>query len=84
MLHDALVQVAGDTDVKCACIGAENVDVATRHSRMLASLGSRPQGETVGISPMWASVVEKGRSGMGKISSAGVLRLRATKHYVTR
>src|SRR5580704_19573063 len=37
MLHDALVQVAGDANIKCACMAAENVDVAAGHNKMLAS-----------------------------------------------
>src|ERR1700691_6660466 len=31
MLHDAQIQVAGDANVKRACIAAENVDVAAGH-----------------------------------------------------
>jgi hypothetical protein len=37
MLHNSLIQIAGDANVKRACIAAENVDVATGHSKMLAS-----------------------------------------------
>jgi hypothetical protein len=38
MLHDAQMQVAGDANVKRACMAAENVDVAAGHSKMLAVL----------------------------------------------
>src|ERR1700689_3085866 len=38
MLHDARIQVAGDANVKRACMAAENVDVAAGHSKMLAVL----------------------------------------------
>ena len=38
MLHDAQIQVAGDANVKRACMAAENVDVAAGHSRMLPVL----------------------------------------------
>src|SRR5271155_4813984 len=38
MLHDAQIQVAGDANVKRACMAAENVDVAAGHSKMLAVL----------------------------------------------
>ena len=37
MLHDAQIQIAGDANVKRACMAAENVDVAAGHSKMLAS-----------------------------------------------
>jgi hypothetical protein len=37
MLHNSPIQVAGYANVKRACIAAENVDVATAHSKMLAS-----------------------------------------------
>src|SRR6202051_4853578 len=38
MLHDAQIQVAGDANVKRACMAAENVDVAAAHGKMLAVL----------------------------------------------
>ena len=38
MLHDAQIQIAGDANVERACMAAENVDVAARHSKMLAVL----------------------------------------------
>ena len=43
MLHDAQIQVAGDANVKRACMAAENVDVAAGQGTMLAVfvLGSR-------------------------------------------
>src|ERR1700676_5180276 len=37
MLHDAQIQVAGDANVKRACLAAENVDGAAGRSKMLAS-----------------------------------------------
>ena len=43
MLHDAQIQVAGDGNVKCACMAAQNVDVATGHSKMLAVLVLGPR-----------------------------------------
>jgi hypothetical protein len=43
MLYDAQIQVAGDDDVKRACMAAENVDVAARHGKMLAVLVLGPR-----------------------------------------
>jgi hypothetical protein len=43
MLHDAQIQVAGEADVKRACMAADNVDVAAGHSKMLAVLGVGPR-----------------------------------------
>ena len=43
MLHKAQIQVAGDANVKRACMAAENVDVAAGHSRMLAVLVLSPR-----------------------------------------
>jgi len=43
MLYDAQIQVAGDADVKRACMAAENVDVAARHGKMLAVLVLGPR-----------------------------------------
>jgi hypothetical protein len=37
MLHDTEIQVAGDGNVKRACMAAENVDVGVGQSKMLAS-----------------------------------------------
>jgi hypothetical protein len=37
MLQDARRQVAGDADVQGACMAAEDIDVATGHSKMLAA-----------------------------------------------
>ena len=48
MLHDAKIQVARDADVKRACMAAENVDVATRHSKMVAVLFSAPMDDRDG------------------------------------
>jgi hypothetical protein len=38
MLHDGQIQVAGDANVKRACMAAENVDVAAGYGKMLAVL----------------------------------------------
>ena len=43
MLHDAQIQVAGDANVKRACVAAENVNVAAGHSKMLAVLVLGPR-----------------------------------------
>jgi hypothetical protein len=43
MLHDAQIQIAGDANVKRACMAAENVDVAAGHSKMLAVLVVGPR-----------------------------------------
>jgi hypothetical protein len=48
------------------------------------SLNSGLTGKTVAEPPVRALVVEKLRAAMGKISTAGVLRLRAIKRCVTR
>jgi hypothetical protein len=60
-------------------MAAENVDLAAGHSKMLAVLVVGRGG---------AAVADfgggKGPNGMSKISTFGVLRLRATKPYVTR
>ena len=77
------IQVAGDTNVKRACMAAENLDVAAGHSKMLAVL-SQPQGNTVAGPPGAGFGGRKGPNSMGKISTLGVLRLRATKRCVTR
>jgi hypothetical protein len=42
MLHDAQIQVAGDVNVKRACMAAENVDVAAGDSKMPAVLVLAP------------------------------------------
>src|ERR1700689_1209460 len=47
MLKGALIQVACDANVKCACMAAEDVDVATRHSTMLQVPGTPPQEKTM-------------------------------------
>jgi hypothetical protein len=51
MLHDAQIQVAGDANVKRACMAAENVDVAAGHRKMLASSWFPAQGKTVAGPP---------------------------------
>jgi hypothetical protein len=38
ILHDAQIQVAGDANLKRACMAAGNVDVAAGHSKTLAVL----------------------------------------------
>ena len=57
-----MVQVAGDANVKRACMAAENINVATGHGKMLAVLvlgaGERPWR----LRPVRASVVEKVRA----------------------
>jgi|ERR1700691_1459901 len=62
MLHDAQIQIAGDANVKGACMAAENVDVATGHSKMLASSWFSGPGKDRGVRPVRASVVEKLRA----------------------
>ena len=57
MLHDAQIQVAGDANVKRACMAAENVDVAT--GKMLAVLVLGPRERRWRVRPVRASVVEK-------------------------
>jgi hypothetical protein len=83
MLHDAQIQVAGNADVKRACMAAEDVDVAAGHSKMLAVLVLGPR-ETVAGPPGAGFGGRKAPSGMGKISTLEVLRLRAIKRCVTR
>ena len=73
------IQVAGDANVKRACMAAENVDVAAGQVLVFG-----PRERPWRVPQMRASVVEKVPSGMGKISSLGVLRLRAIKRCVTR
>jgi hypothetical protein len=50
-LDDTEIQVAGDADVKRACMAAENVDVGAGHSEVLASSGFSSQGKTVADPP---------------------------------
>jgi hypothetical protein len=51
MLHNSQRQVAGDANVKRTCIAAENVDVATGHSKMLASSRFSAAGKIVAGPP---------------------------------
>jgi hypothetical protein len=51
MLHDAQIQVAGDANVKRACMAAENINVAAGHGKDASSSCSRPQGKTVAGRP---------------------------------
>jgi hypothetical protein len=62
MLHDAQIQVAGDANVKRACMAAENVDVAAGHSKMLAVLVVGPRERSWRARQVRASVVEKLRT----------------------
>ena len=45
MLHDTEKQVAGNANVKRACMAAENVEVAAGHNEMLASSWFSAPGE---------------------------------------
>jgi hypothetical protein len=62
VLHDAQIQVAGDANVKRACMAAENVDVAAAHSKMLAVLVVGPRERSWRGRQVRASVVEKVRT----------------------
>jgi hypothetical protein len=62
MLHDAQIQVAGDANVKRACMAAENVDVAAGQGKMLAVLVLGPTERPWRVRPVRASVVEKLRT----------------------
>jgi hypothetical protein len=62
MLHDARIQVAGDANVKRACMAAENVDVAAGHSKMLAVLVLGPRERSWRVRQMRTSVLEKLRT----------------------
>jgi hypothetical protein len=83
-LQDAQIQVAGDANVERACMAAENVDVAAGLSKMLAVLVVGPRERSWRARQVRASVVEKVRTAWVKISTVGVLRLRAIKRRVTR
>jgi hypothetical protein len=61
MLHDTEIQVAGNANVKRACMAAENGDVGARHSKMPASSWFSAAGKTVP-----GPVVEKLRAAVGK------------------
>ncbi|HET6217403.1 MAG TPA: hypothetical protein VFE27_10330 [Acidobacteriaceae bacterium] len=62
MLHDAQIQVAGDANVKRACMAAENLDVAAGHGKMLAVLVLGPRERPWRVRPVRASLVEKLRT----------------------
>jgi hypothetical protein len=62
MLHNAQIQVAGNADVKRACMAAENVDVTAGHSEMLAVLVRGPRRRPWRVRQVRASVVEKLRA----------------------
>ena len=75
-MHDAQIQVAGDANVKRACMAAENVDVAAENvdvaaenvdvaagnGKMLAVLVLGPRERPWPVRPVPASVVEKLRT----------------------
>ena len=65
MLHDAEIQVAGNANVKRACMAAENVDVAAGNSKMLAVLVLGPRERPWRVRRGRASVV-------GEVRAAGV------------
>ena len=62
MLHDTEIQVAGDANLKRACMAAENVDVGAGHSKMLASPWFSAPGKNRGGPAGAGSVVEKLRT----------------------
>jgi hypothetical protein len=62
MLHDAQIQVAGDANVKPACVAAERVDGAASHSKMPAVLVLDPRERPWRVRQERASVVEKLRT----------------------
>ena len=62
MLRDAQIQVAGDANVKRACMAAENVDVAAGDDKMLAVLVLGPGERPWPVRQARASVVEKVRT----------------------
>jgi len=78
MLHDAQIQMAGDANLKRACMAAENVDVATGHGKMLAVLVLGPPGKDRGGSARRGLRWSKSSEQHGQESILGVLRLRAT------
>jgi hypothetical protein len=55
--HDTQIQLAGDANVKRACMAAENVDVAAGHSKAVLVLG--PRERPWRVRQVRASVVEK-------------------------
>jgi hypothetical protein len=61
-LHDTQIQVAGDANVKRACMAAENVDVAAGHGKMVAVLVLGPGERLWRVRPVRTSVVEKLRT----------------------
>jgi hypothetical protein len=60
--NDAQIQVAGDANVKRACMAAENVDVAAGDDKMLAVLVLGPRERPWPVRQARASVVEKVRT----------------------
>ena len=62
MLHDAQIQVAGDANVKRACMAAENVDVAAGHNKDASKFWFSAPAEDMAEPPLPASVVEKLRA----------------------
>jgi hypothetical protein len=65
-------------------IFSRNVDIAAGRIKMPAVLVFGPRERPWRIRQVWASVVEKARNSTGKLSTAAVLRLRATKRCVRR
>jgi hypothetical protein len=62
MLHDAQKQVAGNANVKRACMAAENVDVAAGQSEMLPALVLGLRERPWRARQMRVSVVERVRT----------------------
>ncbi len=63
MLHDTQIQVAGDANVKRACMAAENVDIAAGHSKDASkSLVLDPQKYRGGSARLRGALVEKLRT----------------------
>jgi hypothetical protein len=65
-------------------LDGHEVHVTARQSKMLAVLVLGPRERPWRVRQVRASVVEKLRAAMGKISALGVLRLRAIKRSVRR
>jgi hypothetical protein len=62
MLHDTQIQVAGNSNLKRACMAAENVDVAAGHSKMQPVLALGPGEGPWRARQVRASVVERVRT----------------------
>ena len=77
LCHNAQIRVAGGAYVKRACMAAENVAVAAGHSKMLAVVVLDPRERPWRVRQVRASVVKKLRAAWVRMSTLGVLRLRA-------